>query len=568
MRLLLTLMTASTIAFAQEARIGTLRLPPSTRPVVQAQTANEKGLCTIQGEVRNAVTGEPIPRVSLLLRRSAVAPDYGESPSRYRASTDEQGRYAIKDLEPGTYRLSATRTGYVPGEYGAREVIGLGTPLSIDPGAQLGNVILRLTPHAVLAGRIVDERGDPLPYVQVQALGYRYNRGRKQLTGFGSATSNDLGEYRIFGLPPGRFYLSATYRPNMVSETAAVTSGSQAPEEEYLPVYYPRGTDPAFATTIEARPGAQLTGIDFILAKSPAVHIRGRVNNPMGKVLVSVTLAPADQTRALGMNRTYVTDSQGRFDIRGIAPGAYTFIASIVGSESAFTARRRVNITGNVDDFVVSMSPPIELAGRVRAEGDDKPDLSSVRVSLQPRQGGTIFGPLPTARIKSDGGFTLSNISPDEYYLAATELPQGYYLKSVKMGDEEVLDAGFKIDEDAANAISVTLSPGAATVEGAVLNGKGQAAPEATVVLVPEDAKRRDQVQFYRTAVTDQQGRFSITDVVPGAYRLFAWDDVEYDAWMDPDFLSPIEDQGARVMVARGSQLSQNIQPVHAPVVK
>jgi hypothetical protein len=341
-----------------------------------------------------------------------------------------------------------------------------------------------------------------------------------------------------------------------------MTSGNQTAEEDYLPVYYPRGTDPAFATTIEARPGAQLTGIDFMLTKSSAVHIRGRVNNSMGKGIVSVTLAPADQTRPLGMNRTYVTDSQGRFDIRGISPGTYTFIASVLGTDSALTARRRVNISNNVDDFVITLDPQIGLAGRVRAEGDDRPDLSSVCVSLQPRHATTAFGPLPTARVKSDGGFTLSNVNPDEYYLTTADLPEGYYLKSVKVGDEEVLDAGFKIDADAANAISVVLSPDAGAVEAAVLNGKGQPAPEATVVLVPEDAKRRDQVQFYRTATADQQGRFSITDIVPGAYKLFGWDDVEYDACMGPEFLRPIEDQGKSVVVSQRSRQEYQVQLV------
>ena len=118
----------------------------------------------------------------------------------------------MKDIDPGKYRLSVTRTGFVQGEYGARAPQRPGTTLTLASGQHLQDVNFRLTPHAVIIGRVVDEDGEPVANAQVQAMRYRFTQGKKQLQPFGFGSTNDLGEYRMFGLAPGRYYLSATYR--------------------------------------------------------------------------------------------------------------------------------------------------------------------------------------------------------------------------------------------------------------------------------------------------------------------------------------------------------------------
>jgi protocatechuate 3,4-dioxygenase beta subunit len=559
---LLALSTA--IAFCQQGRVDT---PPASKQpgaVVVRKTAGGGTTCSIEGEVRNAVTREPIAAAVLTLRSTTVDASSDRSPFVYSARTDERGRFVLDDIESGTYRVEATRTGYLPVEFGAQEGIGAARPVSIAPQARVSGLTIQLTPQAVLAGRVVDERGDPLPYVQIQALQQRYNHGRKQLTSSGGATTNDLGEYRIFGLPPGQYILTAIY-PSNAEPSATV---GLATDEEYIPVYYPQGTNPALATAIEARPGARLTGIDFVLSKTPSVHLRGRVNNSTGKGIVSVTLVPSEQTRTSGMSRTYVTDSQGRFDIRGISPGTYLLVASLLGAEGPLTVHRHVSLTSNVDDLELTMSGPARLPGRIRVDNNEQLDLASVRVTLQPQRGGTMFGPLPTARAQSDGSFLLSRVSPDEYYVVVTDLPEGYYLKSVRIGEEEVLDTGFNLSGASNNAISVILSSGSGSVDGEVQNARGESAVEATVALVPQGANRRNQARFYRVVTTDERGRFSITGISPGAYKAYAWDDVELDAWMDPDFLDPIETGAKPLSITEQSRQHVELQIVQSRPAK
>jgi protocatechuate 3,4-dioxygenase beta subunit len=145
----------------------------------------------------------------LILRRADLSPNSGGAPTSYSTATDVGGSFAMKDIDPGKYRLSVNRIGFVAGEYGARGPLQSGTTLSLARGQHLQGADFRLTPHAVITGRVVDEDGEPVANAQVQAMRYRYTQGRKQLQPFGGSSTNDLGEYRMFGLAPGRYYLSA-----------------------------------------------------------------------------------------------------------------------------------------------------------------------------------------------------------------------------------------------------------------------------------------------------------------------------------------------------------------------
>jgi hypothetical protein len=176
-----------------------------------------------------------------------------------------------------------------------------------------------------------------------------------------------------------------------------------------------------------------------------------------------------------------------------------------------------------------------------------------ISISLRPREPNVILGPLPNARVKEDGSFTLSNVSPGRYSVNAIELPNGYYLKAVRTGDDDAFDTGLNLSQESEEALIVTLSPGAGGVEGVVVSAQGMTVTGSTVVLIPQDDKRRDQIQFYKATTTDQQGRFTLNNVNPGGYKLFAWEDVEPGAWVDPDFLKSVEDKGASLTIAENS---------------
>lgn len=143
----------------------------------------------------------------------------------------------------------------------------------------------------------------------------------------------------------------------------------------------------------------------------------------------------------------------------------------------------------------------------------------------------------------------MSNVSPDHYHVDVNGMPDGYYIKSMRTPDADILDTGLEVTAGGAGPVEILLSPNAGAVEGVVRNDKSEPAVGATVVLVPKSKERRERVLFFPTGTTDQNGHFTLKNVEPGDYKAFAWEEVEYGAYMDPEFLKPVESKGESVTV-------------------
>jgi protocatechuate 3,4-dioxygenase beta subunit len=568
MRSLLLVLALPVMLAAQQVNVTLTGRTSQPQPPTQAPDTKPEDRCVIDGQVFSAATGEPVKKANLILRRADVSPSSGNMPTSYSTATDAGGSFAMKDIDPGKYRLSVTRTGFVQGEYGARGPLRQGTTLTLAAGQHLQDVNFRLTPHAVIIGRVVDESGDPVANAQVQAMRYRFYQGKKQLQPFGGGSTNDLGEYRMFGLAPGRYYLSATYREGMMYGPTVDRSANQQPDEDYVPTYYPGTTDPSAAAAQDVAAGAQIGGIDFTLSKAHTVRVRGRVVNPggSGKRPAMLSLTPRDRIGFFNMNRSISSGTNGAFEIRGIVPGSYSLVASINDGDRSVTVRQPVDVgSSNIENLIVTIQPGMELSGQIRVQGETPINLSDLHLTLRTRDpNGMMVGPMPNGRIKEDGTFTLSNVSADQFNVSFYGIPDGYYVKSIRAGDDDVLATGLDLNRGAPGRIDVILSPNAGQVEGAVQNEKQLPAAGATVVMVPQEKERLDQMSYYKTVTTDQYGRFTVKSVDPGEYKVFAWEDVESGAYMDPEFVKPVEGQAASVTIRESSRESLQLKLIPA----
>ena len=250
-------------------------------PVI-ALLLQQPSLLSVEGIATRAGTTDPVPHARVMLTKAD-----GRLTDTRVTETDERGRFVFRSVTPGTYRLLAQHAAFV------RPV---GQPVTIAAGQSIRDLVVTLTPTAVITGRVVDEYGDPVPDVYVRA---------SVNTSVFETTTNDLGDYRLYGLPPGNYVVSAApylaasiqreaapppgmqtgmivvptrpspYSPGegrgMSSLAQALKTGSLIPfmalrGESHAIVYYPGTTDIAAAATIEVPAGAVVGAINFTTA--------------------------------------------------------------------------------------------------------------------------------------------------------------------------------------------------------------------------------------------------------------------------------------------------------------
>jgi hypothetical protein len=508
-----------------------------------------------------------------MMRADYVPSPTSGPPPTYITSTDAAGRFAMKDIDPGKYRLMVDKTGFVSTQYGARGSLRPGTILTLDRGKKVAEIVFRLAPHAVVTGRVVDEDGDPVANSQVLLARTSYAQGKKQLSYASGAQTNDLGEYRIFGVAPGKYYLSASYR-SMVAMNALDRSAAAGSDEDYVPTYYPGTTELSAAAQIDVPAGGQVPNMSVKLVKVRTMRVRGHVSQAAvpGRANISLMLMPRSNDSMgmnFGMNRSRPPDAKGNFELTGVAPGAYFLRASVFTGEKSYSVRLPVDVGNtNVENLNVTITQGNPLTGNVLVEGDTPQDLTDTRVLLRPRDPGMAMFSIGNGTVRADGAFKMDDVSPDQYTLTLFGLPDGFYVKTVRLGQTEVPPSNIDLSSGAREPLSIVVSPKAGQITGAVQNSKTQqAVPGASVVLIPQAKERKDDFSFYKTTPTDQFGNFTFKNLPPGDYKVFAWEDLEPGAYYDPEFVKPVDSNGEKVTVTESGKHAVQVTmiPADAP---
>lgn len=524
----------------------------------QPASQSDEG-ATIEGRVLKAGTDEPLKKAWLTL-----TPVGGERRPQY-SSTDAAGRFVLKDIEPGRYMLFVDRNGYIRQGYGQRGAERSGTTLALAAGQSLSDLTFRLVPAAVIAGRVTDEDGEPIAGAIVQTAQYRYRDGKRDLfpASRGERT-NDLGEYRIYGLAPGQYFVSATPARGWGGSAAAfVQEAGGKSEESYPPVFYPGTNDPTRATPVDVRAGEVASSIDISLMPARAVRVRGRVFNAItgqpGRGMQVGVRARGSTLPGLQGRSTYVDDAQGAFEIVGVTPGSYTLEAGWWSEGKEYSVRMPLEVgTSDVGGINLVLTAGVQIFGRLRVEGDTQVALSNLQVFLPPADLSSGFGFLE-ASVKADGSFHFPNVSDGEYRVEVWELAEDCYLKSARFVGESVLETSLKVSSgQAGGSLEILISSMGGRVEGLVVK-EGQPFGGAHVVVVPAEP-RRSQTRLFKQGNTDQYGRFVLRGIPPGDYKLFAWEELEPGAYQDPEFLKRYEEQGEAIRVEENSRLGAQLK--------
>ncbi len=520
----------------------------------------EKG--SAKGIALKVGSDEPVRRAALRLRSAE------DDVRNYQATTDAEGRFEIKDIEPGRYSLDVEREGYRVHRLGVGSVWTRnreGVPVTVGPGQKL-DIVAYLVPGGVVAGRVLDADGEPVSNAEVQALRYVFYAGKKRLVPVGQTESNDLGEYRLHGLQAGRYYLQA--HPQRGWNPAPALAAGSSPDSEpmvYAPMFYPSVAELSDATPLEIKPGEE-ERVDFFLVPTRAVRVAGRLAGATAEPGTRVMLAPADGLFG-GFRENAKVEKDGTFQFDAVLPGSYTLIAfnpSPQGFGHVASQKLDVGTTG-VADLALTMAPAGKTAvrGRVRLEGTTSVDPASLLVFLEPAEVDDFrrfmnFSRRGSGTVKSNGTFEFEEVSDGTYRVTVTgrrgmgwssEIG-GLYLKWVTVGNRDARDEGFTISEGRVGGpLEIVLSAAAAQIEGIVLDDQQRPAAGVRVVAAPEE-KRRHFASWYKNGVTDQNGKFVMRGVRPGAYTVLAWDsDGDFYGYNDPDKIQKYENKGVNISV-------------------
>jgi len=512
---------------------------------------------SLQGIVLKTGTVEPVGKATVELRRSD-----GTDPRVRSVTTASDGRFSFAAVPPGEYQLQVSRPGYVRATYGERKPGGPGTPIMIP--SDTSEIRMMLTPTGVITGRISDRLGRPLGNATVQAMRISYSAGRQSLAEVQSTLTNDLGEYRLFFLTPGRYYVGAT----PVSSARGIGSGSGTDsirdfrmqreatrtqairtDEVDVPSYFPGTTDQLAAAPIELKPAAEIRGIDIIAAPVRAQHVRG--------VIVGFDASqPIPGTVSMRMstpNGSRVTGSTApNFDLSGVMPGTY-ILSTTIGTMSG---RIPIEVFDrDLDNVTLRISPSFSVPGRLVVEGaspeNPGPDVKTLRVTLRsdPPDSNPITPPTPAA----DGSFTLQSVPIGTYRVSLLPAMQNGYLKSVKLGIAEGIQSGITLQGPPEGLLQIVVSARPGTIEGRIFSERKEPLANATVVLVPESSLRTTPTDLYKNVTTSPTGEFKLQGLTPGNYKLFAWQEVENGSWLNAEFMRENEDRGRAVVVSEGS---------------
>jgi hypothetical protein len=546
------------------------------------------------------------------------------------AKTGSDGRFAFKELKEGKYRLVAARIGgaFHPAEYGQHDPRQRGLNFPVREGEAIKDVRLQMPATGAIAGRVLDGDGEPLGHVLMMALEEQYREGERFLNMIQSVTTDERGNYRLYWLAPGSYYVAAVYEdqrrrtlnpdpipPGRRGPTDRATSPvilrSYTPsgdlvEETYAVVYNGSVIDPAQARTVEVMAGLTTGGVDISMGagKVRVRHIRGVVvNGATSQPGVASLIAVPRKASANNVVLIGNADANGIFDLAGAMPGtSYSLFATtttantagISAANLAAAAAAGITLPGggtalsgyvpvevsntDVEGVRVVTMPGINLNGRVVIEGrpqsENDPDLARMRIGLR-RNPDNIAAPNPMAAVtpalvatpggpppppRPPNGAVMGNgsfaavINTGDFKVTVAPLPTGTFVKSIRMGNTDILNDGLRITGQPDAPVEIVIGSGGAELSGVVTGSGMKVATNAVVVLAPEALGLRRRPDLYRSATTDHEGRFKLQNVLPGTYKLFAWEFAPTDAWLDPAFMQLYEAFGKSVSFRDGDK--------------
>jgi hypothetical protein len=570
---------------------------------VASGTASISGTVFVDGEPKR-----PARRVRVTLT------SVGRTIPGQTTTTDDKGTFTFQGLPAGRFELQAFKNGYLRSSYGASRPDRAGTAVAVKDGEPVTGLGVTIVRGGVITGTIRDMNGRPVEGVSVRVLRFAYNAlsGERTLvapTGSSFSTSDDRGEYRAYGLPPGGYLVLVpppvsggranvaihrltsedvrralqAARSTTATASGAAVSAPPAPPSvpvNYAPVFHPGTTDISTAAVVPLGLGEERGGIDVAIQLVPSAKVSGTVTAPSGELppMLSVRLVPAGpQTELLAGAGLRGTSAQlqagGTFTFTGVAPGTYTVKAGQGWGRGTPPPGARqwaaadVHVSGEELVVPLTLQPGVPINGRVVFEGETQPtaaELQSLSFMLMPPGAGgqlTSFG--GAGKVDAEGRFSFAGVEPDDYRFAFTwntSAPRDKWtIKAATANGREAYETPLRVNANEPIEWTITFTDKPTTLTGVLTESGGRAATEYYILAFSSDrvhwAPGSRRIRMTRPA-TD--GAFTMKGLPPGEYFLAALLDLEAGEWNDPALLEQLVKSAARITLRDGETTTQN----------
>ncbi|HLN04146.1 MAG TPA: carboxypeptidase regulatory-like domain-containing protein [Bryobacteraceae bacterium] len=511
----------------------------------QPQATFPTGNSSIEGAVINEVTQAPVRQAQVTI--SANAPP---------AVTDSTGRFAFRNLAPGTYWLQADHPLF------SRSARAAARPLNITLGQdeQKRDVVIPLTPGATITGTVLDEDKKPMEGCNVQAFRFQPGQTGRELNGAQSASTDTRGQYRIYGLPGGRYYLMAQCHKTLLAPHPLMRIGpdTDLPQMRYSVEFLPGTPDSTASGRLTVAAGADLQSVDFQMHATATVTVHGRLSGDSEALQHNpwVQLVPRDHVLNNVIQYTGRVDTRrSTFRIDAVPPGSYTLLAIANSNEHGYQAQIPVDIGAEPPEpIVMTFLPGASFTGSIEVAGDQPQPIPSAMIRFIPLNWPVYSQPY--AKIEN-GKFTISGVMPGRWRLEVDNV-QGY-VKSFTIGDQPVSPYGFNVGPASGGAMRIVMGDHTAQIEGTVTGERPEGA-SLWLMVVPEDPDRIAASRFWTTGL-DGSGHFMLNGVEPGKYRLFALAGVEpWTIQQNFSLLKAIADRGVQLELDEGAKATAQVE--------
>jgi protocatechuate 3,4-dioxygenase beta subunit len=498
----------------------------------------------IAGTVVSATTGAPLSQARISI---AETRDRGKAISMV---TSEAGHFEFSQLKAGKYSLQGAKRGFISSAYEQHEQFS--TAIVTGQEFSTENLVLRLTPMALITGHLMDEFGEPVRNARVMLYLENHGGGMTRIIRYSNSQSDDRGFYDFSLLRPGKYYISVDAKPWYATHPTTASSAGESPASQVAPAldaaypttYYNGATEADSATPIAVKGGDRLE-IDMHLNPVPALHLIFRIpenkpDQPYNFTMPALQKHVFDSVESIEVDGTNPV-APGVFEVTGVPPGRYTVRTKNTDS-GQLEQSADVDLVRDGQDLNESRGESLgSLKLSLKMPGDE-PLPTQYAVGLQDsrrwmvafRQGD------PT------GQFSFEDLAPGRYAILVGSQTKTYSVVRTSSPSGTSSGHDVNVTPGAAIEVSASVATGIVTIEG-VVQKKDKKVAGVMVALVPNDPVAH--IELFRRDQSDFDGTFVLRGVIPGSYTIVAVEDAWGLEWLQPSVLARYVQHGQNLTV-------------------